>query len=523
MKKFICFKIFIIIYFSSLLYPQSFFDSRFGTNGLVLIDSLGIEGSWDISKQSDGRIIITGWRNKILNSPSDIAVLRFNPDGSFDSTFSSGVFIKRNDFSWEASYALAVQEDDKILVTGIAFENNSWDFLLLRLNSTGEIDSTFGTNGMVVTDLSIEDKSFTIDIQKDNKIIIAGLSTSQESDFAVLRFNSDGSRDSTFGNSGVVITDLQGSVDIIFSIKAQDDGKIIACGWTYGPQNVDFALVRYNNDGSLDSTFGKDGVVITDIYEDYNSAHSVDIQKDGKYIVAGYSLHPLKTDYDLILVRYNKNGSLDSTFGNRGIVTTDINRNNEFAWKVKVMQNSKIVVTGYIESEFEKKILTLKYNEDGSPDLSFGLDGVVITNIYGIDEEGRGLLIQEDKKILICGYADNGNDYDIFLLRLDNSLQNLSKSEPTLLQNYPNPCADRTTIAFQLPFTSFVSLKIYNILGSEVTTLINEPISNGYHEIKVELTGLASGIYFYQLKSYDLSENIPAHNFIITNKMVIVK
>ena len=155
----------------------------------------------------------------------------------------------------------------------------------------GDLDPTFSGDGKVTT--QIGDNAFVdaIVVQADGKIIGGGYSVNRvNNDFALARYNTNGSLDNTFNGDGKVITDFGGIFDKAHGLALQSDGKIIAAGETNSDGTVDFALARYNSDGSLDSNFGTDGLVITDLAGGTNDvSSSVTIQGDGKIIVAGYT------------------------------------------------------------------------------------------------------------------------------------------------------------------------------------------------------------------------------------------
>lgn len=159
----------------------------------------------------------------------------------------------------------------------------------------------------------------SVAIQSDGKIIAVGFTTS---DFAIARYNADGTLDMSFDGDGKVTTDFGGTTDQAFSVALQPDGRIIVAGLriTNGPAD-DFVVARYNVDGSLDATFDGDGKVATDIGNNFNWAFSVAVQPDGKLVAAGFST---STSRDFALVRYNSDGSLDTSFDADGKVTTDI-------------------------------------------------------------------------------------------------------------------------------------------------------------------------------------------------------
>lgn len=511
--------IFYSLFFFNSFAQIKYLDSLFSDDGISLTNLGNFEGAWSVFSTNENKIIVSGWSKLSTESPEDILLMRFNNDGSIDRTFKSGNIISVEEFTWESSYASIEQKDGKILIAGRFYNGLNWDFMLARFYADGRLDSSFAQNGFAIIDISSDDRAFSIDLQNDDKIIIAGFVNINNWDFAVLRFNSNGLLDNTFGNNGIVINDFDGDIDVAFSIKTQSDSKIIACGWTFSNASWNFAMIRYNSDGSLDQNFGNKGIVITDVDNVYNTSHSIAIQEDGKYVVTGYRYFRERLDTDILLVRYNSDGSIDQSFGVNGFVTKDINRNEDFAWDVIIQSDERILVTGYTKSDSSKNVVTLRFNNNGQIDSTFGDSGVIITSIFGFDEEGRHLALQNDGKILVTGYSFNGVDQDLFILRInpdgnilpvpqvDSALTNLS-------QNYPNPFTTKTLIPFSLHETSYVTLKVYNALGEEVSSLIDEVKIAGNYKVLFDRSNLSSGIYLYQLITKNYSQ---------AKKMLIIK
>lgn len=511
--------IFYSLFFFNSFAQIKYLDSLFSDDGISLTNLGNFEGAWSVFSTNENKIIVSGWSKLSTESPEDILLMRFNNDGSIDSTFKSGNIISVEEFTWESSYASIEQKDGKILIAGRFYNGLNWDFMLARFYADGRLDSSFAQNGFAIIDISSDDRAFSIDLQNDDKIIIAGFVNINNWDFAVLRFNSNGLLDNTFGNNGIVINDFDGDIDVAFSIKTQSDSKIIACGWTFSNASWNFAMIRYNSDGSLDQNFGNKGIVITDVDNVYNTSHSIAIQEDGKYVVTGYRYFRERLDTDILLVRYNSDGSIDQSFGVNGFVTKDINRNEDFAWDVIIQSDERILVTGYTKSDSSKNVVTLRFNNNGQIDSTFGDSGVIITSIFGFDEEGRHLALQNDGKILVTGYSFNGVDQDLFILRInpDGNILPVPQVDSTLTnlsQNYPNPFTTKTLIPLNLHETSYVTLKVYNALGEEVSSLIDEVKVAGNYTVLFEKSNLSSGIYLYQLITKNYSQ---------AKKMLIIK
>ncbi len=188
--------------------------------------------------------------------------------------------------------------------------------------ASGDLDATFGTGGKVTTDFAgNDDEAHGIAVQADGKLVTVGVAkTSRSNDFALARYNPNGSLDATFGTGGKVTTDFAGNDDAAFAVVLQSDGKIVVAGEAKTSRNQDFALARYNANGSLDATFGTGGKVMTDFNGDDDAAFALVLQPDGKLVAAGEA--KTSRNQDFALARYNANGSLDATFGTGGKVTS---------------------------------------------------------------------------------------------------------------------------------------------------------------------------------------------------------
>lgn len=285
------------------------------------------------------------------------------------------------------------------------------DFALARYNTDGTLDSTFDQDGKLTTDFGGDESAFSLAIQDDGKIVVAGRTRDVNfvHDFALARYNIDGSLDSTFDGDGKVTTDFGGGFEEFRSIVIQGDGKIVAAGRTRGlNDDPDFALARYNTNGSLDSTFDRDGKLTTDFGRD-EEATSMSLQQDGQIVVTGITGDIFTSNYDFILARYNTDGSLDSTFDQDGKLTTDFG-GEETAASLTIQNDGKILVAGtqYGPNTNAVDFMLVRYNTAGLLDSTFDLDGMVKTD-FGDFERATSLALQVDGKIVVAGKVYNRN------------------------------------------------------------------------------------------------------------------
>lgn len=395
-------------------------DTTFDNDGIATT-SIGTSDDigYAVALQSDGKIVVAGRSGTDLND--DIALARYNSDGSLDITFDmDGKLTTPVGSANDSGSALAIQPDGKILAAGTTgsdrYSYRNSDIVLVRYNSDGSPDATFDNDGIVITDFRQFDSGADIALQPDGKIVIAG-SSWNDSHFndqtaILMRYNSNGSLDSTFDEDGILTASIKSGQ----AVAIQPDGKIAMAGWSVTGIFSHFALARYNDDGSLDATFDGDGIANTEIGV-YSDAYAVAIQPDGKIIVAGESYNG--NDYDFALVRYDTNGTLDTTFDIDGKVITGIDTNSDGGYAIAIQSDNKIIVTGW-SAGIGADIALLRYNSDGSLDTTFDIDGIVTTDINSSSDAGYAVVLQPNGKIIVVGWSNIDTNDDLALVRYNN-------------------------------------------------------------------------------------------------------
>jgi uncharacterized delta-60 repeat protein len=390
-----------------------------------LLTDIG-SGTFDLGRsvtvQADGRIVVAGTSyNGGFNI--DSAVLRYNTDGSLDSSFGVGgkLVIDIGSVTSATGYSASLQADGKIVVATSSSNGIGIDFAVLRYNTDGSLDTSFGVGGKLVTDIGGRfDDAHSVTLQADGKIVVAGeIYNGIDFDFAVVRYNTDGSLDTSFNGTGKLVTDIgSDSFDGGRSVTVQADGKIVVAGSSNDGTSNDFAVLRYNNDGSLDNSFNGTGKLVTDLGSGTSDfCRSVTLQADGKIVVAGSSFNGISSDFAVL--RYNTDGSLDTSFNGSGKLVTDIGGStSEGGTSVTVQADGKIVVAGFSYNGISDDFAVLRYNTDGSLDTSFNGTGKLVTDI-GSDsfDGGRSVTVQADGKIVVAGESYNGISRDFAVLR----------------------------------------------------------------------------------------------------------
>ncbi len=394
-------------------------DASFGGGDGIVITKMGNFNSYAnvLGFQSGGKFIVAGSRN------GDFALVRYNSNGSPDTTFSGDGIVTTNLGGSDAVNAMVFEtrtttilQPEKIVVAGTTG--------MARYNlADGSFDNTFGGgDGVVLTGNIINTGvALQMNIGKSNRIILTGSGINPlngTTDFTVSRYRFDGSPDTAFGNNGIIYTPVGTSTDTSAAMRVRS-GKIVVTGNARFTNITRLIVVRYNlGDGSLDTTFDGDGKRIDEVGNASSAAWGVAIQPDGKIIVAGNADTTSFADFDFAVLRYNANGTLDTSFGGDGKVTTHINGNDR-GNAVVIQSDGKIVVAGH--SSLPEVITVVRYNPDGTLDSSFNSDGIVTTRIRTIST-ANAIAIQSDGKIIVTGSASDslqGRDFAVvrYLIR----------------------------------------------------------------------------------------------------------
>jgi uncharacterized delta-60 repeat protein len=339
-------------------------DPGFGTAGIVetAIGSAAIANG--LALQPDGKILLAG-----MGYPGGIALARYTPDGALDPGFGVGGVVTGPE---GAASGVGVQADGKIVVVGRLTATDSL-FALVRYRVDGSLDAAFGSGGIATGPAG---DARALAIQPNGMIVVAGFDNDPDradlNAFTLARFDSDGTPDLGFGSNGVVRTRI-GLAASAFAIALQPDGRIVVAGGSLPeatPPSTAMALARYLPNGRLDQTFGTDGVVSTSIGAGFSGGSDVALQPDGRIVVTG------STDNDFAVARFDSDGSIDETFGDFGSTTTQVGPAPS-ARAVGLGADGSIVVAGSVDERFA----LARYDSDGELDTKFGNGGVATSTI----------------------------------------------------------------------------------------------------------------------------------------------
>ena len=388
--------------------PDGSLDTAFGDHGRAtpLIGSFGVGRA--IALQADRRIVGAGVSGSGFDAR--FAVVRLNSDGSLDSTFN-GTGSKILTEQSGVAYSVLAQNDGKIVLVGVT--EGIANFVAVRLNADGSYDTSF--NGTGISRISVGNGfvatsyKFVGVLQHDGKIVVGGTvnifhDPSNTYPLGLVRFMQDGSQDLSFGDGGRTVIELTAPVFHVGGLSQQSDGKIIVAGVTSGFfSGSDFAALRFSPDGSIDSSFGDQGKVITSTSDGGEEVNALAIDGQGKIVAAGCREDvPNSFSKHHTFVQYDPSGALDPSFGNGGILRETTSVQNDCAQSI-LIDPQRGIRAGGIRNEANGEFSVLGLNSDGTRDTSFSTDGLVsvYVGVHGFESEGaNALAVQRNGKIV---------------------------------------------------------------------------------------------------------------------------
>lgn len=399
----------------TLLAAPGDLDTKFNSTGKVTTSNMLRVHA--VAIQSDGKIVVVGedWNGTRFIFGAG----RYNTDGSLDTTFNSAgavpgfVSTAISGSTEDKAYAVAIQSDGKIVAAGSTLlAATGYDFAIVRYNANGTLDTTFDSDGIktaaIVPEGSADDIAYAIAIDSNGKIVFAGYTNDTTERFAVGRLNSNGSVDTDFGTSGFTKTDTSTGADQALAMAIQSDGKIVLAGFNNdATTGDDFTLTRYTTTGALDTTtFGTNGITKTAVASGTGAdrIQGMAIDSSGRFVVVGYANSATSGD-DIAVARYTSVGALDATFGTSGITTTAVASGTgaDRANAVAIDSSGNILTAGYSSNGTYNKFALNRYTSAGALDTTFNSTGKVTTAIGSLHDIARGIALQSNGKIVVAG------------------------------------------------------------------------------------------------------------------------
>ncbi len=383
-------------------------DPGFGQGGRVSTDLGGLSTVYATVVQADGRIVAVGYVSR--NGDEDFALARYTRDGTLDPAFGTGGIV-RTDISGTGSddvaRAVALQADGRIVVAGQSTAGAG--ITLARYDRDGSLDPAFGSAGVVTT--GITGIGYAVATGPDGRILVAGSADAGTgNDVVVVRLRPDGSPDPAFGTGGTVLTDVggAGSNDVGDALALQPDGAVLVAGSSDSGTGSHALLLRYRGNGTLDPTFGRDGVVVTSPASAGNAsrAAAVTLGSGGTVVTAGSTRLP-GGGSGFAVARYRRDGSPDTSFGSGGVAVTQVGGPGSYAYgsAVAVDHCGRIVVAGSAGNQRSGDFAVARYTRNGVLDADFGSAGSVVTDVSGGDDRAFAVALRPRGRILVAGYA----------------------------------------------------------------------------------------------------------------------
>lgn len=504
--------------------PSGTTDPSFGDGGKVIIDNGFTDLFTDVEIQEDQNIVAIGISYDAMFS-AIAHVYRFLSDGSPDVDFANNGMFSFSLDNEANVFDCLIKPDGKILIAGSTTNYSVYRILLLQLNADGSFDNAFGDNGVVAQKIGpdidfYEDHGYAIALQ-DDKIIVAGKSYNEDYLFEpfVARFNENGELDTSFGTDGVARIPVNFAENDFDGLLVQEDGKIVASGHIA----LDFTLfamlvARFDADGSPDATFGDNGTFIQANEADAEG-FDISLTKDNDIVVAGFTASP-SYNYSMLLMQLDPTGVLDPDFGNGGLVISDLGQ-YDVGNALHIQGDGKILVAGATGDgpPGDAKMAVWRYNPNGTPDPDFGTGGIAEIQLTDQVDEALGMTLQDDGKIIIAGKSRNAN-FDYAVVRLFNDVQTSTPewTAPANTSLSPNPLALTGTllVSYELKNPSAVQVDFYTSSGIHAGVVnlgIKEAgLQNSYLAIP---ESIGQGIYFVKIHADGYAGN--ALKLIITD------
>ncbi|MEO1259269.1 MAG: hypothetical protein AAFZ15_10760 [Bacteroidota bacterium] len=499
------FTIVCLLFFGSAFSQPGTIDNSFGDAGVVItIQDEYLESS-NMVEQPDGKIIVAGWYRVTSRR---LILIRYNTDGSIDTSFGNdGFFI--SDFRVYDSVKITLQPDGKIVATGNIVTD--FDIFVARINPNGTLDPTFGTDGYTQVTLTYGSKGRAVAVAPDGKIIVGATmgDGNIQDKFIVLRFNANGTLDNTFGINGIGEANYTPSTWMT-DLVLRPDGGIVVCG-RGGPAGY-FMVTAFTAAGNLDPSFDGDGILLFDFLDPsvvgFNDLYALEIDADGKL----YALGRLSTN--MVSIRINPDGSLDDTYGEDGLAVVELDEWSE-ARGATFDDEGRIVAVGLYQS-IPNAMVAVRLKTNGDLDETFGNNGYTIIDAEpDLKETANDVIIRPNGKMVVLG--ESAQPYTtghIVLVGLRSGDENptieLDQSQ-LHLKVFPNPVSEFISMELELGQLTDISLTLLNANGQVVQTFVDRTnhAAGIFEETFLLNDQINNGQYWLVLKSGDQVGTVP--------------
>ncbi len=516
MKIPIILSIAFLLYSQNIFLQAGFLDPDFGQGGWLHTDFGGKDQANAVAIQADGKILVGGQTNGVSGS-FDFALMRYLDNGDPDPDFGNlGKMVFDFGSAQENIEFINVLSDQKIFFGGWTNTSpNTPLAILLRLNPDGSPDLSFGDQGILKYRFGKSTSPLAMAVQEDGKYVVSGLVVvdSFDLDWIVSRFYPDGKLDSTFNQIGYHHHKFLTRENIPFSILIQKDHKIFMTGCAGVTSKTNFAFLRLNEDGTPDTSFGNGGSMQTDFQNNTDVAYTSIILDDGKIMVSGTSKDSI-TSLNFALARYLPDGTLDPSFGNGGKLTYDFIGPVDNGLYMIQQADGKFLVCGTNNIIGHNSYVIVRFNPDGSIDESFGKKGIASLDVISILPDNTPFfLMQPDGKLVMVHNYKDGTNINFLAMRFLNDViianDDLS-TQNNLLEIYPNPVSDIFNIKIDSELSnSDLKIQIVNLQSQVVDQRVLYSSDLKKSIILYSIKNLLPGVYFLKWTSEKSTGSIP--------------
>lgn len=492
----------ILLLCTPFIYAQDILDITFNQTGIATYDfDLYSDVANAVAIQPDGKIIVAG-RTSVEDS-NHFCLLRYNTDGSLDSTFGEAG-VSNTIFEHRATiFAIEILDNNNIVVAG-----NTWTdqnvFVVAQYLPNGNLDTSFGNNGTTLSTIGYGGVAFAMAIQNDGKIVVGGTTQGifgwEDYAFGLIRYTSTGEIDTTFGDEGRVVTDvIPGSglstIDEIKSLAITDNGDIVAAGVAGGQ----LGLAKYNSSGQLDTSFGNQGTIITlPNNTGLGQINKVLITPKTDILAGGFSTNDFS---NFTLVQFTNDGILDPNFGDNGYVITSLSNEQDYISDILLLANGDILAAGSIKKNSQQFGIA-RYLKNGTLDTNYGTDGILYTPISDAEVSHiSAIALHDNGNLVATGYAQKeGNDFIATTRYTEYMVQNHTPISTLVThQIYPNPSTDNTLLSLELLTAETISIQLLTPQGQTIQTIVNQELYHkGKYDINIDLATLPQGNYYIE-------------------------
>ena len=502
-------------------------DTAFGTGGIVVDSLSALDEAYGVIVQDDGDLLVVGSTSNLTPQGKSARTFLYNATGTRVASFPADYHNVACPQGVPEAFYDVIQEPDgtPIVVGGAQFDCSGpqVDYWIWRLEETGSRQIAFERPAFY----GGAEYGWSVARQPDGRLVVGGFVAppNQDYEFGFTRYTTDGKIDLTFGTQGETTIDIASETDVPYEIGIAPDGGIVVAGYAYDGSQYDMVLVRLTPDGLPDPAFGTDGVIVIDDGDD-DLGIGLAMLPDGAFLVCGYVTDSGSVDRAFV-ARFLPDGTPDATFGANGRVILDFTGLAAYAVALQLQTDGKIVVAGHTETGAggteTLDLAIARMLPDGALDPSFGTGGMQIASWGPGPDYVRDLAIAPDGDLVVAGSRrttiDGVNYHNLGLARFNGDTPPVSTEEgpghALALAVTPNPVRRTAQVRFELAEAGPVELAVTDLLGRQLASVRNGIVyPAGAHEVALDASSWVPGVYLVRLA---------AGNGLATQRLTVVR